>query len=98
MLAFLKSIFNYLFTDRPLSLPDNWREISRAEIMTSRTNEAQSLKGQKLMSDYDILTKWLKYPDDEAENMVARMKIQKLEDLKLQIMAQNPSGLIGVPA
>jgi hypothetical protein len=43
------------------------------------------------MSDYDILTKWLKYSEDEAKKMLARLKIQKLEDLKLQIIAQNPT-------
>ena len=42
------------------------------------------------MSDFDILTKWLKYTDDESIKMLARLKIQKLEDLKMQIIAQNP--------
>jgi hypothetical protein len=50
------------------------------------------------MSDYDILTKWLKYSEDEAQKMLARLKIQKLEELKLTIIAQNPSLLgVGLP-
>jgi len=32
----------------------------------------------------------------KTEDVLARLKLQKLEDLKLQIMAQNP-GLLGVP-
>jgi hypothetical protein len=40
----------------------------------------------------------MKYPEDEAKEMIVRIKIQKLEDLKLQILAQNPQILgIGVP-
>ena len=50
------------------------------------------------MSDFDILTKFLKYPEDEVAEMLARLKIQKLDDLKLQIIAQNPTILgVGIP-
>ena len=50
------------------------------------------------MSDFDILVKWMKYNEDEAKKMLSRLKIQKLEDLKLQIIAQNPNLLgIGLP-
>jgi hypothetical protein len=79
--------------------PSDWRELSRAEIVTNRINNANGLKGSQLMSDYDILTKWMKYTDDEAKEMLARLKVQKLEDLKLQILAQNPQLLgVGVPS
>jgi intein/homing endonuclease len=78
--------------------PSDWRELSRAEVITNRINNANSLKGSQLLSDYDILTKWMKYPEDEAKEMIARMKIQKLEDLKLQVLAQNPQLLgVGIP-
>ena len=41
---------------------------------------------------------WMKYTEDESQEMIARMKIQKLEELKLQVMAQNPQLLgVGVP-
>ncbi len=75
--------------------PSDWRELSRAEVVTNRINNANGLKGSQLMSDFDILTKWMKYTEDEANEMISRMKIQKLEDLKLQVLAQNP-GLLGV--
>lgn len=75
--------------------PSDWRELSRAEIVTNRINNANSLKGAQLMSDFDVLTKWMKYTEDEAREMMARNKVQKLEDLKLQIIAQNPT-LVGV--
>lgn len=71
------------------------RELTKPEIMTSRTYSVGQLKGDKLMSDKDILTKWLKYSDEEATEILARLKIQKLEELKLQIMAQNPQ-LLGI--
>lgn len=78
--------------------PSDWRELSRAEIVTNRINNANSLKGSVLLSDFDILTKWMKYSEDEAKEMMARVKVQKLEDLKLQILAQNPTLLgIGLP-
>ena len=41
------------------------------------------------------MVKILKIPEDEADEMLARLKIQKLEDLKLQVLAQNP-GLLGI--
>jgi hypothetical protein len=78
--------------------PSDWRELSRAEIVTNRINNANSLKGSQLMGDFDILTKWMKYTDDEAKEILARLKVQKLEDLKLQILAQNPALLgVGLP-
>ncbi len=78
--------------------PSDWRELSRAEVITNRINNANALKGSQLMSDFDILTKWMKYSEDEANEMISRMKLQKLEDLKLQVLAQNPALLgVGMP-
>jgi hypothetical protein len=72
--------------------------LSGAEVITNRINNANGLKGSMLMSDYDILTRWMKYNEEDAQRMMARMKLQKLEDLKLQIIAQNPQLLgVGVP-
>jgi hypothetical protein len=52
-----------------------------------------------LISDFDILTEWMHYTEEKAQEMIARMKIQKLEDFKLQVLAANPQLLgIGVPA
>lgn len=78
-----------------LTPPSDYKELMRTEVFASRIQNAGSLKGSQLMADYDILTKWMKYPEDEVKKMLARLKIQKLEDLKLQIIAQNP-GLLGV--
>jgi hypothetical protein len=75
--------------------PSDWRELSRAEVVTNRINNANSLKGAMLMSDYDILLRWMKYSEDEVQEMLARNKLQKLEELKLQVLAQNPQ-LLGV--
>lgn len=78
--------------------PSDWRELTRAEVVTNRLNNASNLKGSQIMSDYDILTKWMKYSEEETKNMMARLKLQKLEDLKLQIIAQNPTLLgVGLP-
>jgi hypothetical protein len=82
-----------------MTAPSDWRELTRSEVVTARIGNAGSLKGAQLMSDFDILTKWMKYPDDEAKLMLARLKIQKIEDLKLQIIAQNPQLLgVGLPS
>lgn len=79
--------------------PSDWRELSKAEVVASRIQNAGSLKGSQIMSDYDILTEWMKCSEDDAKKKLARLKIQKLEELKLQIIAQNPSLLgAGVPA
>ena len=78
-----------------LTPPSDWRELSRVEIVTNRINNAGSLKGSALLSDFDILTKWLKYTEEETEEMLSRLKLQKLEDLKLQVIGQNPQ-LMGV--
>ncbi len=75
--------------------PSDWREISRNEVVEARYNRAAAIKGAQLMSDYDILVDILKFDADRAKEYVARMKEQKLEDLKLQIMAQNPQ-LLGL--
>lgn len=55
--------------------------------------KTERVKPENLMSQYDILTKMLNYSEDEAKEMIARLKIQKLEELKLQVIAQNPVGL-----
>ncbi len=78
--------------------PSDWRELSRAEVVNGRYGNATTLKSGQLMADWDIMVKILKFTEDEAEEMLSRLKIQKLEDLKLQVLAQNPQLLgIGIP-
>jgi hypothetical protein len=67
----------------------------RSDVMMSRLSRLK-LNRNIIMSDYDILTKYCGATEEEAQEMVSRMKIQKLTDLKLQIMAQNPTGLFCV--
>lgn len=81
-----------------MTRPSDWRELSRAEVWNNRINNANSLKGSQILPLYDILTKILQYQEDEASEIIARLKIEKLEDLKLQILAQNPMLLgVGIP-
>lgn len=75
--------------------PSDWRELSRAETTNNRVTTASSLKSAQLMSDYDVHIRYLRHSEEETEEMIARLKIQKLEELKLQILAQNPQ-LVGV--
>jgi len=78
--------------------PSDWRELSRAEVVTARYGNAGTLKSGQLMSDYDIYVKILKYSEEDSEEMLARLKLQKLEDLKIQVLAQNPTFLgLGIP-
>lgn len=75
--------------------PSDWREISRNEVIEARYNRAAAMKGAQLMSDYDVLVDILRFDADKAKEYVARMKQQKLEDLKLQVIGQNPQ-LLGL--
>lgn len=78
--------------------PSDWRELSRAEVVNTRYGNAGTLKSSQLMSDFDIMTKILKYNQDDTEEMLARLKVQKIEDLKLQVLSQNPQLLgVGIP-
>ena len=81
-----------------MTAPSDWREMSRAEVVTARYANASTLKSSQLMADYDINIKILKYSEDETDEMLARLKLQKLEDLKLQVLSQNPQLLgVGIP-
>lgn len=75
--------------------PSSWKELSEAEIMGNRMNMVTTLKSSMLMSDFDLLTRFMKIPEEDAERIISRNKIQKLEELKLQIIGQNPQ-LLGV--
>lgn len=75
--------------------PSAWKELSDAEVVNNRINAITTLKGSLIMSDYDLLTKFMKLPEKEVERIISRNKIQKLEELKLQIVGQNPQ-LLGV--
>lgn len=59
-------------------------------------NLASHAKGTNLLSDYDIMVEYLGFSHKEAETAVARMRLQKLEDMKLQALFYNP-GLGGLP-
>jgi hypothetical protein len=79
-----------------------YKELVKTEVFTARYNWAKNPKYfGKLMSDYEVLTKIMKYPGIEATEILASLKaqrqlrIQKLEELKLEVMAQNPS-ILGV--
>lgn len=79
--------------------PSSWKELSEAEVMSNRINVVTTLKSSMIMSDYDLLTKYMKMPEEEAQRVISRNKIQKLEDLKIQIIGQNPQLLgVGTPA
>ncbi len=54
-----------------------------------------AIKGSMLFSDFDVLTRILKITPEEAKEIVSRSTIQQLQQLKMQIMAQNPQ-LLGI--
>src|SRR5690606_34103375 len=43
--------------------PSDWRELSRAEVITGRFGNATTLKSGQIMADFDIHTKILKYSE-----------------------------------
>ncbi|MHA2427804.1 MAG: portal protein [Candidatus Hermodarchaeia archaeon] len=78
--------------------PSDWREMSRSEVLQARLNFVTSLKGAMIMADYDLLTRYMNLPAEEVEEIIARNTIQKLQELKLQIIGQNPPLMgVGVP-
>ena len=59
------------------------------------------MKGSQLFSDYDIYIKILapalNIDEDEAKEMIQRNRAQKMEELKMAIIGQNPEALKLVP-
>lgn len=81
-----------------MTIPSEWRTLSRMEIDSTRINNASTLKSLQLYSDYDLLTRILEHNEEEAKMIVSRSKNQKLEEAKMQILIQNPTLLgIGIP-
>ena len=79
--------------------PSEWRELSRAEIVNNRIQNVTSLKSAGLISDYDLLRFWMHYTEEETKDILARTKLQKLEDARLQVLQQNPQLLgVGIPS
>jgi hypothetical protein len=81
-----------LFNDLKIVLtpPSNYRKISQNDINDALYNRAMAVKGAGFMSDYDIYTRILDVPKDDAKELIARATAQKILDLKLQAMASNP--------
>lgn len=78
--------------------PSAWREMSMMEVKNGQIGLATQLKSSLLMADFDILTRILKYEEQDARGIETRTKIQKLDDLKLNVLAQNPQLLgVGIP-
>lgn len=75
--------------------PSHYREISENEVKDARVNRLATLKGTMVLSDLDLLMDVMHYQEDEAKEKVARSMIQKLQELKLQVMSQNPQ-LLGI--
>jgi hypothetical protein len=81
-----------------MTTPSDWRELSRIDVINARLSVATQLKSSLLMSDYDIYINCMKYNKEETEEMLGRLKIQKLEELRSQVLSQNPQLLgIGIP-
>lgn len=78
-----------------MTAPSHHRELSENEVKDARVNRLATLKGTMVLSDLDLLTDVMHYPLEEAKEKVARSMIQKLHELKLQVMSQNPQ-LLGI--
>lgn len=78
--------------------PSDYRRLGRLEVINGEVGIATSFKSAMLMADFDIFTRILHYSEEDTEEIIARNKIQKYEDAKLQIVMQNPQLLgVGVP-
>lgn len=74
-----------------MTAPSDWRQINRNEVTEALYNRAVALKGAQIFSDYDCLTRVLEFDEQDAKDIVARTKAQKMEDLKMQLIGQNPT-------
>lgn len=82
-----------------LTIPSDWRTLSRMEIDSAKLANAGQFQQMKLYSNYDILTRILEHNEEDAKIIISRMKNQSLEEAKMQILIQNPQLLgVGVPA
>jgi predicted transcriptional regulator len=96
----LRGFPNHLYEDLKVSMtpPSHYRELSEAEVVQARFDRAMALKGSMLFADIDILTRILKIQPVEAKEIVARSTIQQLQQMKFQVMSQNPQLMgIGMP-
>ena len=86
-----------LFDDLQIKMtaPSHYRELSENEVKDARVNRLATLKGTMVYSDLDLLTDVMHEPIEKAKEKVARSMIQKLQELKLQVMSQNPQ-LLGI--
>jgi len=81
-----------------MTRPSPYKEISEMEVINHRLNIIAQLKGMMIMSDYDLLTRYWNATETDAEDIIARAKAQKMEDMKFQILGQNPALLgMGIP-
>ena len=93
----LRGYPEHLYEDLQIQLtpPSNVRELSEQDLIEARFNRAASMVGTGMFSHYDIMVEILKYRPEKAKEMVARATIQKLQDIKFAVMAQNPQ-LLGI--
>lgn len=75
--------------------PSEYREMSRMEILQARYANMATVIQAGVMSKYDALVEIGKYQPDIAREMSSRAKMQAIEDMKIQVIGQNPD-LIGV--
>lgn len=72
--------------------PSDYKERERSDIMSARwSNIATVSQGPNpVMSRYDALVEIGKYTPEAAREIASRAKAQAIEDMKIQVMGQNP--------
>lgn len=88
-----------LFEDLQIQMtpPSHYRELMENEIKDARVNRITTLKNSNMFSDYDLMVDEYKLSPEVAKEKISRTMIQKLQELKLQVMSQNPQ-LLGIKA
>lgn len=69
------------------------RDVVLNDIRDAKYNRAMALMQAKIFSHYDVLTKILEMPENEAKEIVARVNAQNMTDLRMQMMAANPESM-----
>jgi hypothetical protein len=65
---------------------------AKEKLHAARLEPLPKLKPKpgELMSDYDIMVQMLGYSPERAKEALQKLKLQKIEQLKLQVMSENP--------
>lgn len=82
----LRNVPQSLYEDLQVKMSpsSDWREIAKSEVIEARTNRASMFKQLEMFDDMHILSKILKIPEDEAEEIIRNREIYEIRKAQVQ--------------